>query len=193
MANNSSNAFASDGKIHTALLHFGSAKRLCLFCLMRLCLFCLLRQNKIHGFIWADQDWVGLMIFKSFSGSGLDRIQFLRNRIGLGLKNFTVRSSLLLATSPQGCQFQNLAFLKPDFKILAFFEDLFWHFLGIKKSQTKSVFFSLLSVGKAWIWKKHLSELRIHYKSPLKRVYPRRMHKILKGFYCYPENDRFYC
>jgi len=28
-------------------------------------------------------------------GSGLDRIQLLRIRTGLGLKNFTVRSSLL--------------------------------------------------------------------------------------------------
>ena len=55
---------------------------MCLFCLMRLCLFWLMRQNKIHGFIWADQDWIGLMIFKkfadqdwigfNFSGSGLD-------------------------------------------------------------------------------------------------------------------------
>ena len=54
--------------------------RLCLFCLMRL--FFLVRQNKIHSFIWADQDWIGLMIFKNFAdqdwiglnfcGSGLD-------------------------------------------------------------------------------------------------------------------------
>ena len=88
MANNSSSAFASDGKIHTALLHFGNAKRLCLFCLMKLCLFCLrrlfclMRQNKMIGFVWTDQDWIGLMIFKNFvdqdwigfnfCGSGLD-------------------------------------------------------------------------------------------------------------------------
>jgi len=36
----------------------------------------------MHGFIWADQDWIGLMIFKTFAdqdwigfnfcGSGLD-------------------------------------------------------------------------------------------------------------------------
>jgi len=32
--------------------------------------------------------------FQKFWGSGLDRIQFLRIRIGLGLENFTVRSSL---------------------------------------------------------------------------------------------------
>jgi len=32
--------------------------------------------------------------FQNFCGSGLDRIQFYRIRTGLGLKNFTVRSSL---------------------------------------------------------------------------------------------------
>jgi len=25
-----------------------------------------MRQNKIHGFIWVDQNWIGLMIFKNF-------------------------------------------------------------------------------------------------------------------------------
>jgi len=33
--------------------------------------------------------------FQKFCGSGLHRIQLLRIRIGLGLKNFTVRSSLV--------------------------------------------------------------------------------------------------
>jgi len=33
--------------------------------------------------------------FQKFCGSGLDRIQFLWIRIGLGLKNFRVRSSLI--------------------------------------------------------------------------------------------------
>jgi len=46
-------------------------------------------------------------------------------------------------------QVANLVFLKPDFEILAFFEHL-WLFLEIKKSRTKSGFFS---VGKAWTWK----------------------------------------
>jgi len=32
--------------------------------------------------------------FQNICGSGLDRIQFSRIRTGLGLKNFTVRSSL---------------------------------------------------------------------------------------------------
>jgi len=26
-----------------------------------------MRQNKIHGFTWADQDWIGLMIFENFA------------------------------------------------------------------------------------------------------------------------------
>jgi len=71
MANNSSSASDSDGKVNNALLNFGNAKRLCLFYPMRLCLlcltrlFCLMRQNKIHGFMWAGQDWIGLMIFKN--------------------------------------------------------------------------------------------------------------------------------
>jgi len=34
--------------------------------------------------------------FKKFCGSGLDRIQIFWIKIGLGLKNFTVRSSLLI-------------------------------------------------------------------------------------------------
>jgi len=33
--------------------------------------------------------------FQKFCGSRLDRIQFCRIRTGLGLKNFTVRSSLV--------------------------------------------------------------------------------------------------
>jgi len=42
----------------------------------------LMRQNEIHGFTWADQDWTGLMIFNNYAdkdwigfnicGSGLD-------------------------------------------------------------------------------------------------------------------------
>jgi len=32
--------------------------------------------------------------FQQFCGSGLDRIEFHRIRAGIGLKNFTVRSSL---------------------------------------------------------------------------------------------------
>jgi len=50
------------------------------------------------------------------------------------------------------CMVADLAFLKPDFEILAFLEHL-WLFLEIKKSQAKSGFFWLFSVGKAWLWK----------------------------------------
>jgi len=31
------------------------------------CLFRLMRQNKIHGFTLADQDWIGQMIFRTFA------------------------------------------------------------------------------------------------------------------------------
>jgi len=37
--------------------------------------------------------------FQQFCGSGLDRIQFYPIRTGLGLKNFTVRSSLFWGTN----------------------------------------------------------------------------------------------
>jgi len=60
------------------MLSFGNAKRLCLFCLMR--------QNEIHGFTWADQGLDRTDGFQKFCVSGLDRIQFLRIRIGLGVK-----------------------------------------------------------------------------------------------------------
>jgi len=29
-----------------------------------------MRQNIIHDFAWADQDWIGLMIFKNFADQG---------------------------------------------------------------------------------------------------------------------------
>jgi len=51
----------------------------------------LMRQNKMNDFTWADQSWIGLMIFKNFA-----------HRTGLGLKNFTVRSSLMGSS----CQMQ---------------------------------------------------------------------------------------
>jgi len=59
----------------------------------------------------------------------------------------------------------NLALLKPDLEILAFLTPS--AFLETKKGQTKSGFFQSekLSSGKT------LSQLHIHYKSLLKRVY----------------------
>ena len=64
----------------------------------------------------------------------------------------------------------NLAFLKPDFEILALFDHL-WLFLEVKKSQTKSGFFWLFFQSDRLGSGKTLSELHIHYKSPLKTVY----------------------
>jgi len=45
------------------------------------------------GLDWTDD-------FQKFCGSGLDWIQLLRIRIGLGLKNFTVRSCLVVPQQP---------------------------------------------------------------------------------------------
>jgi len=45
---------------------------------------------KIHDFTLADQDWIGLMIFKNFVDMDWIGFCFIRS----GLKNFTVRSSL---------------------------------------------------------------------------------------------------
>jgi len=60
--------------MNIAMLNFGNAKKLWLFCFMR--------QNKIHAFKWVDPDWKGLTILKNFPdqdwigfnfcGSGLD-------------------------------------------------------------------------------------------------------------------------
>jgi len=70
--------------------------------LYSLCLFSLMRQkrcwehfafNQSYIFMLADQDWIGRMIFNNFADQ--DWIQFHRIRTGLGLKNFTVRSSLV--------------------------------------------------------------------------------------------------
>jgi len=47
----------------------------------KLCLFCLMTQNKIHGFTLADQDWVGLIIFKILQiRTGSDSIFENQNR-----------------------------------------------------------------------------------------------------------------
>jgi len=97
------------------LLNFGNAKRLCLFCHMmqKHCwnyfafnqsylaegkiapvVFCLTRQNINTWFYIGGSglDWIS--DFQKFCRSGLDWIPFYRIRAGLGLKNFTVRSSL---------------------------------------------------------------------------------------------------
>jgi len=46
-----------------------------------MCLICLMRQNKIHGFIWADQDWIGQMIFKNFADQDWIGFNFCRSEL----------------------------------------------------------------------------------------------------------------
>jgi len=62
-----------------------------------------------------------------------------------------------------------LAFLKPDFEILAFFEHL-WLFLQIKKARQNLAFSGIFQAARLGSGKT-LSDLRIHNKSLLKRVY----------------------
>ena len=57
-------------------------------------LFCLMRQNKNTWFYIGGSGLDRTNDFQKFCGLGLDRIQFHRMRTWLGLKNFTVRSSL---------------------------------------------------------------------------------------------------
>jgi len=76
----------------------------------------------------------------------------------------------------------NLDFFKPNFEILAFFDARgFFYF-----SQNLAVSFfqsERLSSGKT------LSELHIHYKSLLTRVYDHcRVQRLLQRFYCCPKN-----
>ena len=101
MANNSTSAFPSDGKIYTALLNFGNAKRLCLFCFMRLCLLRLMRQNKMYGFIWADHDWIGLMIFKNFAEQDWNGFNFCRSGLDSDWKFHSPLISAEKAADPE--------------------------------------------------------------------------------------------
>jgi len=81
------------------LSNFRNAKRLCLFCLMRqkrcwnyFSFPFSLRQNssssyfvswgKIHDFTLADQDWIGLMIFKNFADQDWIGFSFCGSRLG---------------------------------------------------------------------------------------------------------------
>ena len=75
----------------------------------------------------------------------------------------------------------HLTFLKTDFEILAFFEN--------QKQPDKSGFFQSERLDSD----KTLSELHIHYKSLLTRVYDHcRVQRILQRFYCCPKNDPYY-
>ena len=64
--------------------------------------------------------------FFKFCGSGLDRIHFLRIRIGHGLKNFTVRSSLVADRGEHG---QDRDYI--SCRILAMFLDQDWIWISI--------------------------------------------------------------
>ena len=98
-------------QIDTSLSNFGNAKK-------RLCLFCLMRQKHYFAPVVIIAPVVILpheakyMIsyiggsgldrtgdFQKFCRSRLDRIQFYRIKIGLGLKNLSVRSSLVSKSS----------------------------------------------------------------------------------------------
>jgi len=54
-----------------------------------------MRQNKNTLFYTGRSGLDRTDDFQKFCGLGLDRIQYYRIRTGLGLKNFTVRSSLV--------------------------------------------------------------------------------------------------
>jgi len=60
-----------------------------------------MRQNKNTRFYIGGSGLDQTDDFQKFCGSGLDRIQFNRIRTGLGLKNFTVRSSLMHTSALQ--------------------------------------------------------------------------------------------
>jgi len=75
----------------SALLKFGNAKKVCLFRLMRQ------NKNSPISFSMGGSGLDRTDDFQKFCRTGLDRIQFHQIRTGLGLKNFTVRSSLLSA------------------------------------------------------------------------------------------------
>ena len=67
--------------------------------------FCLMRQNKNTWFYMRGSGLDRTDDFQIFCRSGLDRIQFFRIRIGLGLKIFTVHSSLLSTFGEVSCCF----------------------------------------------------------------------------------------
>jgi len=54
-----------------------------------------MRQNKNTRFCIGGPGLDRIDEFQKFCGTGLDRNQLFRMRTGLGMKNFTVRSSLL--------------------------------------------------------------------------------------------------
>jgi len=74
-------------------------------------------------------------------------------------------TSALSLQSVHYCRVANLAFLKPDFEILAFFEHLSFGFVGrSKKARQNLAFFQSERLGSG----KTLPKLHIQYKSLLK-------------------------
>ena len=76
--------------------------------------FCLMKQNKNSLFYIGGSGLDRTDDFQIFCGSGLYRIQFYRIRIGLGLRNFTVCSSLMLTV--QICSIRLLFSKSKSFK-----------------------------------------------------------------------------
>ena len=94
--------------------------------------------------------WKGIDHAQSFLGYVLSTnssfaFDFLQHHVHICHKrNYDKQKAVVVveASLILGFRVANLAFLKPYFEILAFFEHL-WLFLEIKKSQTKSDFFWL--------------------------------------------------
>jgi len=84
-------------------------------------------KMKIHGFTWADQDWIDCCFSKIWrirSGSDF----FFRIRIGLALKNFTVRSSLVTWRGLRSLKFLTPISLLLRLNILLLRSETFWSF-----------------------------------------------------------------
>ena len=82
----------------------------------------------------------------------------------------------------------NLAFLKPDFEILTFFNalGLFW-----KQKTKKTDKIWLFSGGKVWLWQNIVwAAYSLHISSD-ESLWPCSVQRILQRFYCCAENDRY--
>jgi len=80
------------------------------------------------GLDWTDD-------FQNFRRSGLDRIQFHQIRTGFGLKNFSVRSSLMLGLV---CKPKTLTIKQPKNKTLNQSRQHGIAFLGLAPSKKKA-------------------------------------------------------
>jgi len=139
-----------------------------------MCLLCLMRQNKIYGFTLADQDWIGLMIFKNsadqnligfkFCSSGLDSDWKISQSAhlcwtGLGLVWIqTIANFVEIGLDPECKSLQNFAFRSDLDRVDA---KEMWHFCCEKAAFF--IFFGLhldldftfekkLDCGWTWNW-----------------------------------------